>query len=60
MLSSQMLLLHTQDLLDQRIIENGGFQPNYQVGCVETAINEIIDMMKLTLTKKIEIVLAYS
>ena len=28
-ISSTMLLLHAQDLLDWRIIENGSFTPNY-------------------------------
>ena len=53
-----MLLLHTQDLLDQRIIENGGFMPVYSAGCIHKTIKEIISLVKLTITKKVEIVLS--
>ena len=47
--SSQMLLLHTQDLLDQRIIDKGSFSPNYTLESVQKVINEIVDMMNFTL-----------
>ena len=56
-ISSKMLLLHTQDLLDQRIIENGGFMPAYSVECIHKTIIEIISLVKLTITKNVEIVL---
>ena len=32
--SSQLVLLHASDLLDQRIIENGSFVPSYSLGSV--------------------------
>ena len=38
MVSSNMLLLHTQDLLDQRIIEYDNFKPCYSLGSVKNAI----------------------
>ena len=50
-----MLLLHSQDLLDQQIIENGGFKPAYAPGYISDAINDIVDLVKLTKTKKQEI-----
>ena len=50
-----MLLLHAQDLLDQQIIENGGFKPAYAPGFVSDAIKDIIDLVQQTTTKNIEI-----
>ena len=34
LVSSQLVLLHANDLLDQRIIENGNFMPSYALGNV--------------------------
>lgn len=45
-----MLLLHAQDLLDQRIIEHGSFVPSYGQSSVSDAILEIVDMVQLTVT----------
>ena len=50
--SSQMLLLHTQDLLDQRIIDNGNFSPNFTLEPVQTVIAEIVNMMNFTLNSQ--------
>ena len=47
--SSKMLLLHTQDLLDWRIIENGSFIPHYTHESVHKVIQEITHMMNFTL-----------
>ena len=47
--SSNMLMLHAQDLLDQRIIEKGNFVPTYTRGLVSEAITEIVEMFRLTL-----------
>ena len=44
-----MLLLHTQDLLDQRIIESGSFIPNITLEPIHKAISEIVNMMNFTL-----------
>ena len=49
--SSQMLLLHTQDLLDQRIIESGSFIPNLTLEFVYKVIGQIVKMMNYTLNK---------
>ena len=46
-----MLFLHAQDLLDQRIIEHGGFVPLYTKGDVNEAISEIVELQGLTLTE---------
>ena len=44
-----MLLLHTQDLLDQRIIESGSFIPNQTLETVYKVITEIVKMVNFTL-----------
>ena len=60
-ISSNMLMLHAQDLLDQRIIENGSFEPQLSQGSVSDAIFEIVNMMRLTLTQtKLRIEYTYS
>ena len=50
-ISSNMLMLHAQDLLDQRIIENGGFVPRFTHSSVSDAINEIVNLVKLTVNQ---------
>ena len=40
--SSQFIMMHAQDFLDQRIIEHGFFTPQYETGSVENAITEIV------------------
>lgn len=42
-------MLHAQDLLDQRIIEQGKFAPCYSKNKVSDAISEIVNMVNLTL-----------
>ena len=54
-LSSNMLMLHTQDLLDQRIIENGSFKPCFTLGSVKNVILDIVNLVNLTLTKQLKI-----
>ena len=44
-----MVMLHANDMLDQRIIENGSFVPQYALGSVREAILEMIQIIKLTL-----------
>ena len=44
--------MHASDLLDQRIIEKGGFVPSYQVGSIKKAITEIIELVTMTLQEK--------
>ena len=45
-----MVMLHANDLLDQRIIENGNFVPNITSGSIIEAINEMIELINSTLT----------
>ena len=46
-----MLMLHAQDLLDQRVIESGYFVPSLYMDSVSDAIQEIVNMVRLTLTQ---------
>ena len=47
-----MLLLHTQDLLDQRVIEMGSFNANLTLESVRKVIREIVDMMNFTINSE--------
>ena len=47
-----MVMLHANDLLDQRIIENGCFTPNLTSGSLRDAVMEMIDLMNQTLQFK--------
>ena len=47
-----MLMLHANDLLDQRLIEHGSFLPVYTQGSIVGAIKEIIRAFNLTLYQK--------
>ena len=58
LISSQMVMLHANDMLDQRIIEEGCFVPNYTVGSVPQAINEIIELISTTIETK-EIIIEF-
>ena len=51
-ISSKGLLLHANDLLDQRIIQNGRFAPAYTHGSVTHAIHEIVRLVEFTLVRK--------
>lgn len=42
LISSQMVMLHANDMLDQRIIENGSFVPFYSIESVKAAITQMI------------------
>ena len=46
-----MLMLHAQDLLDQRIIESKKFVPLYAHSSVNEAMIEIVNMVRLTSTQ---------
>ena len=52
LISSQMILMHANDLLDWRIIENGSFVPNISVNQICAAIKEMIDLMNSTLVNR--------
>ena len=45
-------MLHANDLLDQRIIENGSFVPHYAAGSASQAILEMVQLIRLTLTRR--------
>ena len=49
LISSQMVMLHANDMLDQRIIENGSFVPLNTIASVKSAILEMIELINLTL-----------
>ena len=58
LVSSQMIMLHANDLLDQRIIENGHFVPNMTSGSIKETVAEMIDLMNSTLEfKNLKIIL---
>ena len=42
LISSQMVMLHANDMLDQRIIENGSFVPFYSIESVKAAITQMV------------------
>ena len=47
-----MLMLHANDLLDQRLIEHGKFLPVYTNGSITDSIKEVIRAFNLTLYQK--------
>ena len=47
-----MVLMHANDLLDLRIIENGTFVPNITASSICVAITEMIDLINSTLENK--------
>ena len=47
--NSKLVLLHANDLLDHRIIQNGKFVPEMKTHNVLEAINEIINIMNWTI-----------
>ena len=47
-----MLKFHANDLLDSRIIENGTFLSNMASGSIVEAIQEMIDLMNVTIDRK--------
>ena len=44
-----MILMHANDLLDWRIIEEESFVPNMTISPICCAISEMIDLMNATL-----------
>ena len=43
-----MLMLHAQDLLDKRVIENGGFVAEYTQNSLTETIFQIVNMVQQT------------
>ena len=52
LVSSQMVMMHANDLLDSRIIEKGSFVPNLSLGSVSETAKEIIELMNSTLNER--------
>ena len=50
--SSQMLMLHANDMLDQRIIENGSFVAHPTIGSPAQTIKDIINLISQTTKQK--------
>ena len=50
--SSKLLILHSNDLLDQSIIENGILKPNYQYGSVYESMLEIAQIAETLIGRK--------
>ena len=50
--SSKLLILHSNDLLDKSILENGELMPNYQQGSVYDAILEIAQIAEMLIGQK--------
>ena len=48
LVASNLQLHHSRDLIDYRIIEQGTFQPNFELGSLADAVCEIVDLAKLT------------
>ena len=49
---SKQALLNANDILDQKLLQNGHFQPAYTQGSIAKCIQEIITINKLTLTDR--------
>ena len=52
MICSKQVLLHANDLLDQKLLENGHFQPAYKSGSVFSALYEITKIASLTIQNR--------
>ena len=50
-ITTQMLMLHANDLLDLRIIEQGSFVPSYIDADIYQTIMEVIKVVKFTHTE---------
>ena len=52
LLSSQLIMMHTHDFLDQQLIEHGSFVPHYEAGFIHEAITQIVVMMSYSVAKR--------
>ena len=50
--SAQLIKMHAQDFLDQRIIEGGYFKPSYGTGKIQSAIQEIVEIMNYSINHR--------
>ena len=49
-ITTQMMMLHTKDLLDLRIIESGSFVPTYSSADVYETITEVVRMVSFSMS----------
>ena len=52
LVSSQMVMMHANDLLDYRVIEKGSFVPNLSLGSIIDTAKEMVELMNSTLTER--------
>ena len=52
LLSSQFIMMHVNDFLDQQLIEHGNFAPYFDTGRLEDAIMEIVQMMNFSIHQR--------
>ena len=52
LLSSQFIMMHVNDFLDQQLIEYGNFAPYFDTGRLEDAITEIVQMMNFSIHQR--------
>ena len=52
LLSSQFIMMHAHDFLDQQLIEHGNFVSYFDTGMLDDAISEIVQMMNFSVTKR--------
>ena len=52
LVSSTRIKFYANDLLDKEIIEKGCFIPAYEYGSVSDSINEMVKIVKFTLSRK--------
>ena len=50
MISSNLVKIHANDLIDKQIINCGEFRPNYITGSVVDSLNEIVTLFILQLS----------
>ena len=52
LLSTKKVILHANDLLDQKLIQNGRFSPSYSPDSVSRAIVEIVKIISMTINER--------
>ena len=51
LICNKQVLLHANDLLDQKLLQNGQFTPSYRQGSLFRAISEIVRIASMTIQK---------
>ena len=52
LICSKQVLLHANDLLDQKLLKNGRFRPAYMSGSVYQSLLEIVKVASLTIQNR--------